>query len=128
MKGREMKDNSYWEPGMDAPIDCEYLGLEVGSTRSCIKIENKYKMVEASCVFDTAWDASERQQEIADVSLFSYGVQVFYAWKPDASKPIRCRYIRPTMEGTHILESIPIGRSLEVNANQIYGVYAKPKR
>ncbi len=121
-----MKTKSYWEPGMDTPVDCEYLGLEYETDRHCIRVARAYRMVEASCVFDTEWDASERQQSVADASLFNYGELVFYAWKPDASNPDRCKYLEPDMNGKHLLVT-KTGTTISARADQIYGVYAAPK-
>ena len=113
---------------MKAPVDCEYLGLEDGGTHSCIKVGDKYKMIDPCYIFETEWDASERQQAVADASLFNYGVLVFYAHKPDASDSEKCKYLCPTMKGKHILMTVDRGTLLEVREDQIYGVYAHPKR
>ena len=111
---------------MDTPVDCEYLGLEDGTTKACIKLDDKYKMVEPHQVFDTEWDASEKQQEVLDASLFNYGALVFYAWKPDASDPERCKYFGPDMMGKHFLVT-KNGAKILARPDQIYGIYASPK-
>ena len=121
-----MITKSYWEPGMDVPVDCEHLGREAKTNRECIRVRNGCKMVESSYVFDTEWDASEWQQVIADESLFNYGTLVYYAWKPDASNPERCKYLQPDMNGKHLLVT-KTGATISARADQVYGVYSAPK-
>ncbi len=121
-----MSECSYWEPGMDAPIACEYMGLAEGSRKNCIKLNGKYKMVEPSCVFDSEWDALETQQEVEDKSLFNYGAQVFYAEHPEDQHPKRCLYTGPYGKNSHTLKP-EYGGSFVCRADQIYGVYAAPK-
>ncbi len=117
----------YWEHGMDAPVEADFLGLEEGTGQNCIKINGYCKMVKPSTLYDSEALADKCQQETLGKRLYNYGAWVLYLLTPQAPNPKECLYIGPGLGSGHILQEVG-GERFNATQDQIYGVYAAPKR
>ncbi len=122
-----MSKSWYWETGMDKPVVCDSICMEVGYTgKVCIRIEAGCKMIRSNCLYGSEEFALKCQQDTLNRRLYNYHVLVFYATTPQDKNPKRCLYIGPTWNKLHTLQEIG-GEQFSAWPDQIYGVYATPK-